>query len=195
MDIEAVPVDVAVDGDRARVLESKTTRILYSVRLGTSSPGEPPASQTVNTRTLRREDPLQRDCYRKSPPIILILPIIPAPQINSASHVNINGFDVKQADSPPNLTRRRLAFCGPPSNMVTVSCAIPSHDTEGTRLGRDHRLGEPKPLTDLLGFWISHHLCKPSVLDQRGSKVKIPTTCLPGRYLLAFTVPFLPISS
>ena len=52
MDIEAVPVDVAVDGDRARVLESKTTRILYSVRLGTSSPGEPPASQTVNTRTL-----------------------------------------------------------------------------------------------------------------------------------------------
>ena len=37
----------------------------------------------------------------------------------------------------PNLARRRLAFCGPPSNMAAVSCAIPSHDTEGTRPRRD----------------------------------------------------------
>jgi len=38
--IEAVPVDVVVDGGRAGVVEQETDRCLHTVKLHTTSPGD-----------------------------------------------------------------------------------------------------------------------------------------------------------
>ena len=79
--------------------------------------------------------------------------------INASTMDNIVTFNIysitsSSSDCPPVL---RLAFCGPPSNMVTVSCAIPSHDTEGTRPGRDIEVKcqgplRPKPSYPYLSY-------------------------------------------
>ena len=118
---------------RLRIIETETGHCLPSVKRRTTSPGSMLAEQAVNDRTLapRRLAP-ERLLSEKSPYYAHSIHNT-HPEINSASHVNINEFDVKQADSPPILARRRLAFCGPPPNMVTVSSMISSHDTEGTR--------------------------------------------------------------
>jgi hypothetical protein len=49
--IEAVPVDVIVDGERVKVVEPESGHTLHSVSLGTTSPGDAPAAQVVNAHT------------------------------------------------------------------------------------------------------------------------------------------------
>jgi hypothetical protein len=70
--IEGVPVDLAVDGDQASVVETETSRCLHSFRLETTGSVASAAEHTVNTRT----SPL---CKRAPERIVagLIFPILP----------------------------------------------------------------------------------------------------------------------